>query len=451
MARLLTLVFLLACAATAAGPPAVKTLLIANGAYRSLPALPSAGSNTNRVAQALRPSESRMLASDLDASALNATIDRYIEALHEGDTALVFFSGHTAADQGDFYLLPVDFIPSQSSGIAARAYSVSRLLAQLDQRGIRRPILILDTATAGPAPAAPPEFTKRTQVLVSSQPGEFIEALTATLRDPSIALYDLVRQTRMAASKLSRQGPFVNSADGLRYLWIPAGAFQMGCTAAQDAGCQADEQPRHAVRLSHGFWIGASEVTAAAYARFAKAAGAPMPAPAKTNPNWRDATQPIMRVSWADAGRYCQWAGGRLPTEAEWEYAARGGLDASVYPWAGDLSRSKANYRGAEGADRWEDTAPVQSFPPNPFGLYDMAGNLWEWCFDFYDPAYYTRSPDDDPQGPAAGDGHVIRGGSWNSPPRYLRVALRDRDSSAGNHIGFRCVFTAPPPSPAPQ
>ena len=129
----------------------------------------------------------------------------------------------------------------------------------------------------------------------------------------------------------------------------------------------------------------------------------------------------------------------RLLSEAEWEYAARGGRTGLIYPNASTLSHDDANFTGTGGRDKWKEVAPVKSFPPNGYGLYDMAGNVWEWVSDL--PASYRPGPAVDPKGPATGDGRLNRGGSWYSFPSFLRVSYR---ASAGFEFrfdyGFRCV-----------
>jgi formylglycine-generating enzyme len=275
---------------------------------------------------------------------------------------------------------------------------------------------------------------------------------------------------------------------------LAAGAFAMGDDRGD--GHPADgEAPIHRVELS-AFAIDATTVTNADFARFVEATGhiteaeaygysavfhlalrAPASdviGPAAGAPWWlgvRGADwahpagresgldgledHPVVHVSWNDAAAYCDWAGRRLPTEAEWEYASRGGLDGARYPWGsaapGEDGGWRANIWQGEfpsrntAADGWATTAPVRSFSPNDFGLWQTVGNVWEWCADWFDAGYYGRSPAVDPGGPDRGTAKVLRGGSYLCHDSYCnryRNAARSSntpDSSMGN-AGFRTV-----------
>ena len=208
-----------------------------------------------------------------------------------------------------------------------------------------------------------------------------------------------------------------------------------------DEGADDDEKPQHRVTITKGFWLGRTPVTVAAYKRFAQETGNGMPPAPTFNRGWKKEDHPIVEVSWDEAKAYCQWAGGRLPTEAAWEYAARGRTDGLKYPWGNDITHDYANY-DAKG------TSSVGSYPTNGFGLYDVVGNVWEWCSDWYARDYYSDSlpfflPAKDPNGPLeTGLLRVLRGGSWYSVPGDLRSSGRDwnRSEYRDDNVGFRCT-----------
>jgi len=222
-----------------------------------------------------------------------------------------------------------------------------------------------------------------------------------------------------------------NPKDGLNYVWIPPGSFRMGCPPG-DNECGSDEKPSHQVTISKGFWIGQTEVTVGAYKRFAAATGRQMPPVPNFNSSWANDGMPIVNVTWNDAHDFCAWAGGWLPTEAEWEYAARGGSTEARYGPIDEVAWYSANSGGR--------AHPAGEKRANGFGLYDVLGNVWEWVNDWYDQNYYQNSPSQDPSGPASGQQRVLRGASWNNNPRVVRVSNRFRYNPAGSYLlGVRC------------
>lgn len=234
----------------------------------------------------------------------------------------------------------------------------------------------------------------------------------------------------------------ISEVDGATMVLIPAGTFEMGSVSGD-----RDERPLHSVTLS-AFYMDIHEVTNARYQTFVRSTGYPQP-PLSHNPRFNAPDSPVVRVSWRDAAAYAAWAKKRLPTEAEWEYAGRGGLTGKRYPNADTLTNSDANLGGIGGTDTWMWTAPVGSFPPNGYDLYDMAGNVWEWCFDEYSSDFYAESPPINPRfgraiAPEAENFRILRGGGWGGSPEDLRVADRWYHLTSGSTIGFRCVKDIP-------
>ena len=252
----------------------------------------------------------------------------------------------------------------------------------------------------------------------------------------------------------------ISGKDGMTMLYVPAGEFQMG---SDNRG--GDEKPVHTVYLD-AFWFDQTEVTNAMFSKFIDDTGYETDAQ-KTgksyvykdgswsqingtdwqHPSGPDSdisdrmTHPVIHVSWNDASAYCEWAGRRLPTEAEWEKAA--GWDANtkkqrVYPWGDSIDDSYANYNSNVG-----DTTVVGSYEKGAsfYSAYDLAGNVWEWVADWYDESYYTSSPSSNPTGPNSGSTRVLRGGSWYNSEDAQRSAIRYWSDPTNTNVdlGFRC------------
>jgi len=266
-----------------------------------------------------------------------------------------------------------------------------------------------------------------------------------------------------------------------RMVLIPAISFRIG----NDVSSHADQRPAHEVALD-AFWIDRHEVTNRQFAKFVEATGYVTDAQRRgwsyvfdrqekqwikcSGANWRHPggpdtslelrqNHPVVHVSWFDARAYARWIGGALPTEAQWEGAARAGLRDGPFPWGREErpdGRYQANYwqgwfpdedLAVDGFDR---AAPVKSYPPNGFGLHDVSGNVKEWCRDWYAEDYYDARARNNPTGPVEGVFRVCRGGSWLSAENHFpahRVSARDKHVPRESYqdVGFRCVREAGP------
>jgi len=240
--------------------------------------------------------------------------------------------------------------------------------------------------------------------------------------------------------KQSQEKPASAQSQEPSMVLVPAGGFTMGSSVGD-----VDEQPAHQIYVD-AFFIDKYEVTVGQYEPFQQAMGTNSPTDWKTMNQRANKKLPVSNVDWADATAYCKWAGKRLPTEAEWEKAARG-TDGRLYPWGNDPPTPlHANYARA-GSNSHGTLVPVGTFEAgkSPYGIYDMAGNVWEWVSDWYDNDFYKNSPSQNPIGPSRGGFKVIRGGSWNSNPRTLRSADRYWDPPSFRSLyapGFRCAKT---------
>ena len=232
--------------------------------------------------------------------------------------------------------------------------------------------------------------------------------------------------------------------DGMVMVYVPAGEFLMG-SADSDKDAQSDEKPQHTVYLD-AFWIDRTEATNAQYKKCAQA-GACKASGYASDSKYNGDNQPVVGVSWDAAQAYCQWAGRQLPTEAQWEKAARGAqADGRIYPWGNQPATCEyAVMSDGSGNGCGEDAPwPVGSKPKgaSPYGALDMAGNVWEWVADWYEEKYYANSPSRNPIGPSSGQYRVLRGGSFGLDARYVRGAFRLRAAPGYWYPdwGFRCV-----------
>jgi formylglycine-generating enzyme required for sulfatase activity len=237
----------------------------------------------------------------------------------------------------------------------------------------------------------------------------------------------------------------LNATVAMDMLWVPSGTFTMG-SPTTEAGRQSDREDEHNVSLTQGFYLGKYEVTQAQYE-----------AVIGTNPSEFNATgngnRPVEKVNWTEAVAFCtqlttqEQAAGRLPagwayvlpTESQWEYACRAGT-TTAYSWGATIASSNANYNwdgGVNDGNDFKQTRDVGQYAANPWGFFDMHGNVWEWTADWYQAAYPIGNPVIDPTGPASGSYRVIRGGSWNNTGPYLRSAARYSNTPSYRSYGF--------------
>jgi len=238
---------------------------------------------------------------------------------------------------------------------------------------------------------------------------------------------------------------YTNPTDDSVLVWIPGGEFLMGETDGAE-----DEAPRHKVRVE-GFWLGKFEVTNSQYARFLQAVDRKEPG-YWDDEDYNKPDLPVVAVTWQDAHAYCEWAGLRPPTEAEWEYAASGGKQLKYPTSTGAITHDVANFHGTGGRDTWEGPSPVGGFPPNPLGLYDLAGNAWEWTSTFYKPYPYSSTDGREDTSKDRGV-RVMRGGTWHFSAEYCRTRFRRRFHShlRYDYAGIRVALTKVEPKAEPE
>jgi sulfatase modifying factor 1 len=261
----------------------------------------------------------------------------------------------------------------------------------------------------------------------------------------------------------------MTQAAAAEFARIPAGEFLMGASDAEE-----DARPVHSVYVGE-FFIGRFPITQDEYARFVRAASHPPPAVRElpliaiggredvfkelaapyvwtaAEPPAGYSSHPVVLITYSDALAYCRWLSDglgrevRLPTEAEWEKAARGGVDGLAYPWGDDIEPSRSNFLADAATKHERGTRPTGTYAPNGYGLYDVAGNVWEWVSDWYAADYYGVSEPRDPQGPPSGTMRIVRGGSWvNADVSMLKCAYRHQvpPDTYAYSMGFRIVCT---------
>lgn len=385
---------------------------------------------------------------------------------------------------------------------------IERLQAELDQaeaESARRERPEPEEVSAPPAkPPAPPvrPFPWRTAVIggavivalavmaliakpwrwgAEPTPLPVVEVTATPTPSPPLASIPRTPVPAMNRSVVQATQAAVGAPEGMVY--VPAGEFIMGSPEGEG---EDDEHPQRVVYLD-AFYMDRYEVTNEQFARFVDATGYSTAAEKAgvgllwtgeyyeqvEGATWRHPQgqgssiedkmdHPVVQISWNDAAAYCRWAGQRLPTEAEWEKAARG-TDGRIFPWGNSaLSGNQANtcdvncelaWKDVRMDDGYADTAPVGQYEAgvSPYGAYDMAGNVWEWVADWYDAGYYRQSPERSPQGPDAGEKRVLRGGSWWNAAASVRVADREDSlpNSGVNFLGARCAVSAPLPAQA--
>jgi formylglycine-generating enzyme required for sulfatase activity len=257
-----------------------------------------------------------------------------------------------------------------------------------------------------------------------------------TRQAPQASPKAVVSRTSTPPANAKAGDVWVSPRDDAAMVYVPAGEFLMGSPEGEG---EEDEHPQRPVYLD-AYWIDKTPVTVGEYRRFCQATGRAMsPAPEW---GWKE-DHPVVNVTWEDAVAYAKWAGERLPMEAEWEKAARG-TDGRSYPWGNKWDPGKCANNLAW-YSHLSSTEPVGSYPTgaSPYGALDMAGNVWNWCADWYDGDYYRSAPTRNPTGPTAGNSRVFRGGSWDTQGAMnFRCAVRNcgYPLDRGNFRGFRCV-----------
>jgi len=292
--------------------------------------------------------------------------------------------------------------------------------------------------SCNPEPDTTEPENLHTETVIDTEPAVISETPTNTSA-PTLVPTGTLKPSLTPVIEVFTIKTRISEIDLMPMVFIPGGSFEMGSEDGWDS-----EQPVHKVNLS-AYWMDQNEVTNNQYTKCVQAGVCREPANNRSfsqkdyfvNQEFLD--YPVVNVSWSDAVDYCHWAGRRLPTEAEWEMAAKNG-ETATYPWGEGINCSYANYINCKG-----DTSKVGIYKAgaSPFGVLDMAGNVWEWIADWYDALYYETQPIDYPSGPESGAYRVVRGGSWNDYEWYLRTSSRYSyfPDTRRVSVGFRCAM----------
>lgn len=321
--------------------------------------------------------------------------------------------------------------------------SASTTVQSLNAGAIEDELQVAEISTE--APSIPTETLLQATPIPSSKTNTSTPLLSPT--QEQIILTSTSRPTNTPIpSETPTPFPSPQTVDNADLVFIPAGEFIMGSDPENDPYFYGAEGPSHKVYLN-SYWIYRTEVTNAMYQICEQQDACPLPVRFSSNTRQQYyyeplfANYPVVYVSWIHARAYCQWAGGRLPTEAEWEKAARG-TDGRLFSWGNQPPSSELVNSGSQ------DTVSVGSYPAgaSPFGVLDMSGNVIEWVFDYFQATYYSVSPYENPRGPALGKTRVYRGGSYQNDASSVQIVMRGsrNESHANVDIGFRCVIDNP-------
>ena len=488
-------------AATQAAEPKRVALVIGNSEYEASP-LKNPSNDADAVALALKGLGFTVTTKKgVTKAQFENAVDDITENLQSGDVCLIFYAGHGQGFENENYLIPVDAVLERPQHVEERCVSVSYLLRALRFSECSLKIVVVDACRNNPfrsfsrSEAGLAEISNApdgTIVSFSTSPktpaldgngdnSPYVKHLVKamTTRADEVEIVRLFRETSQAVKTETGQRPFLEfdasmpdyflkrrrdavpdsptmqvpptvpdlltNSIGMKMKLIPAGEFLMG-SPSDEGGRYEDEGPQHKVRITRAFYMGVTEVTQGQWFAVMKTK------PWEGKDYMKDGENyPATYVSWDDAIEYCQKLSEsegkryRLPTEAEWEYACRGGK-STAYSFGSDASGLQNYAWFAENAlSAGESYAHiVGAKQSNSFGLYDTHGNVWEWCSDWYDNDYYATSPESDPPGATTGSHRVLRGGGWNSVAANCRAAHRSADGPTYRNTGsgFRLALS---------